>query len=484
MRRRHIVVLTCLICGLILALIAMATGRSSIPVTNAAAAASVAPCPGGCTGPSFPANPYKSDFSPTGEKPQSKLWYNDGRWWASMLHTDGKYYIFYLDGTSWVKTVTLLDDRLPTQADCLWDAANNKLYVASGAGTEANGINLDARLYSYTYNAILKTYTLDPGFPVTIRSGGAETIVIDKDSTGQLWTTYTQGNKVWIRYSTSSDHKTWSAPFNPPAPANSNVHADDISSLVAANGKIVVLWSNQNDQTFYYAIHDDTAADNVWQSGTAWSKPGTPVADDHINLKSVQTDGNGYVFAVVKTSQQTKGAGNPRIAVLRRAPSGNWSVTSVWDEMNNMHHTRPILLIDSVNRRLYVFATRDTSGGDIVYKPSLGDYTTDAGFKFNSPSTDAGAVFIMGNLNDPTSTKQTVNGSTELVVLANDENQRFYKHNVLDLPGTAPTPTPTPTATPTPTVIVPAVNPTATPTPTPTPRPAPEPRAYIPLVVQ
>ncbi|MFL5807514.1 MAG: hypothetical protein ACJ8CR_38030, partial [Roseiflexaceae bacterium] len=33
--------------------------------------------------------------TPTGEKPQSKLWYNDGRWWGDLFNnTDGKYHIY------------------------------------------------------------------------------------------------------------------------------------------------------------------------------------------------------------------------------------------------------------------------------------------------------------------------------------------------------------------------------------------------------
>ncbi len=53
------------------------------------------------------------------------------------------------------------------------------------------------------------------GFPVTVRTGGGETIVIDKDTTGQLWVTFTQSNKVWLRNSTTSD-LVWASPFNPP----------------------------------------------------------------------------------------------------------------------------------------------------------------------------------------------------------------------------------------------------------------------------
>src|SRR5262245_58312387 len=307
MRRYLNLIIACLACGIILATGALSNGQVGVAVTSAAGDV-------GYMDQAFPANPNKSDFSPTGEKPESKLWFNGGRWWADMLHSDGKYYIFYLDGQTWVKTNTTLDDRTPTQAECLWDGTH--LYVVSGAGGDPSGIDLPARLYRYSYNAANRpatAYALDLGFPVTVRNGGAETIVIDKDSTGQLWTTYTQADKVWINRSLGADH-LWnpnpspaqSAPFNPPnATGETNsatVGSDDISSLVAYDGKIGVVWSkptpaNHDDDTFYFAYHNDNDPDTTWQTGIAYRQP--DISADHINLKSIQADGDGYLFVAV-----------------------------------------------------------------------------------------------------------------------------------------------------------------------------------------
>jgi hypothetical protein len=462
------------------------------------------PClPTGCKDQAFPANSNKTNFSPTGEKPQSKLWFNDGRWWASMLHSDSKYYIFYLEGQTWIKTNTPLDDRLPTLADCLWDGS--KLYVVSGAGGEPSGVDLDARLYRYSYNPAnppATAYSLDAGFPVTVRSGGAETIVIDKDTTGQLWITYTQANKVWInRTLTPGVDTVWGVPFEPPAapgrPDSGDLKTDDISSLIAFNGKLGVLWSNQNDATFYYAYHNDNAPDTTWQSGIAWSA--TNIGDDHINLKSVLTDGGDNLFAIVKTSVTS--SSQPRILVLRLSAAGTWSATTVWLESRG--HTRPILLVDSVNHRLYAFATTTTTGGVIAYKQS-NDYTQGT-LTFGDPGVD-GTTFIeiagLDSLNNPTTTKQNidgVNGIASIVVLASgDANaaERFYAHNVLPLGITFPptstptktptnTPTSTPTSTPTNTpTSTPTSMPTNTPTRTATPPSAPDREIHLPVVVR
>jgi hypothetical protein len=498
MRRNLNVIIAGLVCSIIMAASLLSAG--GVAVINAAGNV-------GFLDQQFPASSFSSAFSPTGEKPQSKLWFNGGRWWASMLHSDSKYYIFYLNGSTWVKTATALDDRLPTQADVLWDAASNHLYVASGAGGDPSGVDLPARLYRYTYHAGALpdlAYTLDAGFPVTIRNGGAETIVIEKDTTGKLWITYTQGSKVWVNHSGANpaavdSDLSWNltpAAFTV-AGTNTSVAVDDISSLIAYDGKIGVFWSNQNDTTFYFAYHVDGAADSSWTGGAAWSQK--DIADDHINLKSLHTTGGGDVFAVVKTSIQTNGAGQPRIVVLHRKPNGSWDTPAiVWDETTGS--TRPVLMVDSVNHRLYVFATTTTTGGLIAYKRSS-DYSAGP-----VSFTEAQVPFIqittpnLNQMNNPTSTKQNIDGTgglNSIVVLATDDTARYYAHNLLALPITVPTNTPTSTPTKTPTstaTSTPTKTPTNTPTstatstptktPTTTPASSLEPRMYLPLIEQ
>src|SRR4051794_27977833 len=119
-------------------------------------------------------------MGPTGEKPQSKLWYNDGLWWADMFDVgSNKWMIFRLDPATqtWVNTGTALDDRPQSWADTLWDGTH--LYVAS-AGTNPTSPSDRARLYRYSYSAATKAYKLDGGgFPATIANYGVEAIVLD-----------------------------------------------------------------------------------------------------------------------------------------------------------------------------------------------------------------------------------------------------------------------------------------------------------------
>jgi trimeric autotransporter adhesin len=362
--------------------------------------------------------------APTGSKPESKLWWNDGFWWASMWDTaSSDFHIFKLDpGTqTWTDTEVALDDRPSTRADVLWDAAAGKLYVASHRFSESPASGYPARLYRYSYNASTDTYTRDAGFPVTINNFRTETLVIDKDSSGQLWATWVQGGKVWVNASICNpacNDASWDTAFsiNP-----ANVNSDDISSLIAfAGNKIGVLWSDQATNTDYFAVHSDSAADNVWTIENALQGPG--LADDHINLK---TDSSGRVYAAVKTSKS--GSADPLNMLLVRSTGGSWS-SHVFG-LKRDHHTRPIVLLDEANALVRMFATAPESGGTIYQKTSPMSSISFEGGLGTPIVKDAD-----NELNNVTSTKQNLTASTNLVVLAHSGAGRYF-HNFVSLGG-------------------------------------------------
>jgi hypothetical protein len=149
---------------------------------------------------------------PTGDKPQSKLWYNDGVWWGILFNgSAGAYHIYRYDWATHSRSDagTVIDDRNDSKADALWDGAH--LYVVSG-GPFSTSKSSSARVLRYSYDAGTKRYSLDAGFPVTVSSGGMEAAVLAKDSTGKLWVTYTQNSHVYVNRSLDSNLK-WGTPF-------------------------------------------------------------------------------------------------------------------------------------------------------------------------------------------------------------------------------------------------------------------------------
>jgi hypothetical protein len=392
--------------------------------------------------------------TPTGEKPESKLWFNDGIWWGSLYNPTIKgYRIYRFDVTtqSWSDTGTLLDPRSASRADPLWDGQH--LYVASHIFTtnaaSTSGSSNWGRLYRYSYNSQTKAYTLDAGFPVNVTKGKEESLVLAKDSTGQLWVTYVESGKVMVNCSLGSD-SVWGTPFVLPLNQTVvSVESDDISSVIAFQGnKVGVMWSNQLQRKTYFAVHLDANADNVWQvEETALPGPNQapgPWSDDHINLK---TDSTGRVFAATKTSFTA--STDPLVMLLVRDAAGNWS-NYVYG-LEGTHLTRPIILLDEEHSRLYMFATAPETSGVIYYKSTDINniqFATGLGTPFIKSATDT-------TINNSTSTKQNLSSATGLVVLATDQNTKFYLHNYLSLGGTA-NQAPTVNAGPDQTITLPA----------------------------
>ena len=367
----------------------------------------------------------------SGQKPESKLWFNDGSWWAVLWdEVRGDNYVYRLDRSThtWVDTGTMVDPRAGTRADALWDGT--KLWVASHGFTNTPSTGFDARLYRYSYNATTKTYTLDTGFPGVISNWKSETLVIDKDTTGKLWATWVAQNSVYVNRSISADGKTWGTPFVLPVTKGATaLNPDDISSVVsygtAGQGRIGVMWSHQNDSAMYFAEHVDGQADNVWQ-GTKTAIQGPNEADDHINLKSLQSDGSGRVFAAVKTEHTASASPLIRLMV-RDWASGDWTSHTFGRKTDG--HTRPIVLLDEEHRQLYMLATSGEAGGTVYYKTSpINDISFPQGL--GTPFIQDGAS---ADMNDATSTKQNLNSNTGLVVLASNDTTGYYWHNELDL---------------------------------------------------
>ena len=243
--------------------------------------------------------------SATGEKPESKLWFNDGKWWASMMSSGGAYHIWCLNRSAspetWVDTGTVLDNRSNTRADTLWDGSH--LYVASAVVASSNttfATGNPARLYRFSYSTSTGSYSLDSGYPASINNVSSETITLDKDTSGKLWATWTQSQSVYYN-STSGADNAWGTPAVLPVSNATGLTADDISTVVSFSNKIGVLWSNQATSTTYFSVHLNSAAAGTWQASIGVSIPGGGQSDDHLNIKDLQSDNSGNVYAVIKT---------------------------------------------------------------------------------------------------------------------------------------------------------------------------------------
>jgi hypothetical protein len=139
---------------------------------------------------------YTGTSSPTGEKPQSKLWFNDGSWWGWMWSTStGAFDVQRFDVAtgSWIDSGVAVETRPKALGDVLWDGTH--LYALSAIRQGGSASDTSVRLYRLSYHSATQTYSLDSGFPVSIftpaSSNDLEAAILDKDSQGTLWATFT-----------------------------------------------------------------------------------------------------------------------------------------------------------------------------------------------------------------------------------------------------------------------------------------------------
>ena len=207
------------------------------------------------------------------------------------------------------------------------------------------------------------------------------------------------------------------------------------------------MWSNQNAavDALYFASHVDGAGDSAWTRTTLCE--GTLCPDDHLNIKSIDADTSGHIYAAVKTSLNDKNptvASDPLIVIYKLNTAGGWSSTTAWTVAQDL--TRAIVVIDSQNRRVHTFAAGPCCSGGTVW-------TKNASLDALSFPTGFGTKFIetadplAEPINNPTSTKQSVNGTTGLLVLAGVDRTKDYVHNYLTLPGGSVPDTTAPTVT-------------------------------------
>ena len=356
--------------------------------------------------------------SPTAEKPESKVWYVGGYWWADMVNPEVKrHHIYRFDHETfeWIDTGVELDDRRNARSDILWDEDSERLYVVSHVFTtkaaptpaESNW----GRLYRYSYDAAIQQYILDDGFPVPVTRGKSETLTIAKDTTGRLWVAYAENRQVMFNHSLDND-LTWAEPQVLPTENAGALDIDDIAAIVSFDNKIGIAWSDQRHSAVFFAYHEDGAPPDEWTEETVIAEPG--IADDHINLTA---DSAGRVYFASKTSEKRE---RPLAVLYVRDTDGTWTMHPFGTGRDS--HTRPIILIDEEQGLLHMFAAAPERGGMIYYKQTALD-----NIDF-SPGTGELVLrnLVDGRINNVTSTKQSVNRSTGIMIVASGTTNRYY----------------------------------------------------------
>jgi hypothetical protein len=359
-------------------------------------------------------------------KNQSKLFFADGSWWG-VLHEPAsrEARIMRLDWATqrWHDTGVVVDERPFARADVLF--FDDTLYVTSAGSSESPAHSVHVSVFDY--DRVTAHWSLRPDFPVALTNTGVESSVIERADDGTLWVTFIEAGQLLVSHSGRDLHR-WVEPYRPVV-SGTNVATDQVG-MVAVSGEVLLLWSNQNDDAIYATSHRNGQPDDDWAASTTVLQ-GLKLADNHVNIKALP---DGRVFAAIKTSLDTIPAKQPawdQILLLTRT-NGVWSSRQFGQIKDK--HTRPIVVLDTTDAEALVFAATPFDGGAIVMKPapfSNLQFGTGRGVDVIATTPDA-------KINDATSTKQIVDASTGLVVLASDDTIGRYVHVAASLGGPAP----------------------------------------------
>lgn len=346
--------------------------------------------------------------SSTGEKPQSKVWKYDSKWYTviPISVSPAGTYLWRLDGDTWTKLFRL-STKINVKADTRAVNAITYILLFDDNNEDAEFVRIQYSGGSYSI------ITGGPGSEITVSlDNGVEMATIDVDSNNKVWLASDEkvgsnDASIHVRYSEGPNYTSWSLA----ATLATDPDHDDICVITAfaTSGipKIGVLWSNQNDNDFHFSYHIDSEDPATWY-GPETASPGQSgsFSDDHMNF-AVSSDGT--IYAAVKTSYDS--GGETTIALLERETDGTWNVYSV----TNSDATRPIALLDDSNNKIYVFYTTSyVAANDIAYK-----YASTSNFSFSSGS------IVNGSYNNVSSTKQTF--SDDVVVMYSNGDKWYGK---------------------------------------------------------
>ncbi|MBI4893393.1 MAG: hypothetical protein HY821_22420 [Acidobacteria bacterium] len=342
--------------------------------------------------------------APTKDKPQSKLWFAHGTWWA-WLPVRGGSSVWRRTEAGWRRQEELdaALRGLPGQADVWAGGDSVRAVLVEPSRLAVATLRWDAR--TARYRAAGAAAEFDPG-------GETETATIARDGAGRDWFAYNSGGRMWVRAS----GRSWTAPIEVSRVAASG---DDICAVVALPGEIAVIWSDQEHDAVYFRRHSDRARPEEWAEIEVIEE-GNKTADDHIHIAA---RGDGALFVATKNSVDRVGA--PQQVLRVRSAKGRWTNHGYALLTESEQPTRPIAQLTEDGARLFLLHTIGLKGQRPARSVIVCRSTSPAELSFEGGwqrLIDGGAA-----VNNVTGSKARLPRGRPWIVRASDAEGRVYE---------------------------------------------------------
>jgi hypothetical protein len=336
---------------------------------------------------------------------QNKLFHHGGSWWMTAQDkATNKWHLWKRTDTTWTKSTEFFPEG-KIRPDCVLDAVNNRVYIL----LPGSSITYLTRM-TYANGA----WTVDGGYHKQIVAAQDETMNLVRAKNNQLWV-------FWISDSTlygvrsSNEGATWTAPITVKNNLTSDRGLTDAVAYTISGIKYLGLGYAEDKEVgsiFGFLWHKDGDPDATWTPEALPQFAGTN-SDIHLSMQVY----NGEVLMVVKTAGGG-GSLTTKNGLFRRTSAGVWSAHTI---IYNNGWTRPGLAIDSTNKKLYVFGTRE---GDLqtmeMKKVNLttGGYNNLANAKLDTLMQNGNDDFL-----DVSTPAHIVGAPTGLLVAASNETR-------------------------------------------------------------
>lgn len=375
------------------------------------------PAPAGGPPPSRPVFQVDVPY-PTKDKPQSKLWFDHGSWWAWLPTREGSS-VWKRTDTGWQRQLSL--DKalagLPGQADVWADQDAVRAVLAGKRRLAVAGLKWDRVTKEYAPAGAPVEFAMpeDPEAREVI-----ETATIARDGRSRWWIAYGWQRNMYVRVSRDSAGSQWSEAHT----VNETPAAkDDICAIVALPGGVGLIWSDQAQDAVYFRRHADGAGISAWDPIEV-AERGAKTADDHINA-AVAADGT--LFVATKNSVDL--VGNPQLVLRVRDPRGQWKNYPYAVRTQQFQPSRPIVLLGGARPQLLLLHTLYRMDHPKTPHSVIARQTADP----SHPDLSAIAQTLINagvHLNDVTGPKARLPLGQQWIVLASDKAGNVYEARI------------------------------------------------------
>jgi len=372
--------------------------------------------------------------NPTTDKPQSKLWFAQGTWWAWLPNREGSS-VWRRTTSGWQRAQSLDASlrALPGRADVLLAGDTVRAVLVGGRRLAIVTLRESSHADGYSLVGQPVQFQLHDGE----KHDGIETATIAQDGCGGCWIAYPWQRRMWVRAALTADQSRWSEPFA----VSEKADRDDLCAVVALPGGIGVAWSNQANDTMNFRMHKDGDAVDQWLAAEVIER-GHRNADDHIHAK-VTADGT----LLLATKNSVDQVGQAQLVLRVRSPEGRWANFPYAPRTATQEPSRPILLLGNDPAELLLFHTlygRSDTSGKTKHNTIVWQAIPLARLNAETLAAPSHTLIAPGTaVNNVTGCKATLPAGSPWIVLASDASGRVYE-GLIESNRERPSPSPDP----------------------------------------